>query len=280
MSQDWGRIVEADAIRIAKPCLRCGYSLRGVGDAIRCPECGLRTWLSLTSADGLRLSSPRWVGCMAMLLMAWGISAGAFAVLAVLPPAVVALAGDRSLRELGTVACLLMTPLWLVSVTVLSACVAACRERRRPEPQGPISWFLFGSSVFALAMVGVAALLLRGAYTTGPVLRTWVALLLVPLISACWGMFLTSLMSRSESPLAARWARRVNLLQLVLLLIGPFAATYASLAETNDVRWMVVASELLGAANGTSLLAIAVLSVKSSIVALHEQALARQEWSA
>jgi hypothetical protein len=277
MSQDWGRIVEADVIRIAKPCLRCGYSLRGTGDAIRCPECGLRTWLSLTSSDGLRLSNPKWVGRMSILLMTWGIASCAFAALGVLLPAPLTAAG---LRDVGLTLCLATSALWLVGSAALNAGVAACRERRRPEPQRPISWFLLGTGVVSLALVGVALLIARGGYALGPWTRMWVVLFLVPFVSSCWAMFLISLMSRSESPLTVRWVRRINLAQLLLFLTGPLTASYASLALGNGVGWMIVGGEVLGVANGAALIAVGVLSVKSSIVLLQEQALARQEWNA
>jgi hypothetical protein len=51
-----------------RPCLRCGYSLRRLADANRCPECGLPVWLTLNQNDTLELSNPDWLRRMSAAL--------------------------------------------------------------------------------------------------------------------------------------------------------------------------------------------------------------------
>lgn len=66
---------------ITRPCLRCGYDLRGLGDRGNCPECGLAVALSAVPGDELRHAPPRWLASLA-----WGtglvMAAMVFAVVA------------------------------------------------------------------------------------------------------------------------------------------------------------------------------------------------------
>jgi hypothetical protein len=67
-------MIKSDKRAREKPCLRCGYSLRRLGDATHCPECGLSVWLSLNQNDNLDMSNPDWLRRMAvgLWLMAIG----------------------------------------------------------------------------------------------------------------------------------------------------------------------------------------------------------------
>jgi hypothetical protein len=49
-----------------KPCLRCGYPLRGAISARNCPECGLAVRISLSDNRGLEWSNPRWQRSLAL----------------------------------------------------------------------------------------------------------------------------------------------------------------------------------------------------------------------
>lgn len=56
------------------PCRRCGYNLRGLPIASRCPECGVPLNVSV-NGDLLRYSDPEFVGTLhrGVRLMLWGI---------------------------------------------------------------------------------------------------------------------------------------------------------------------------------------------------------------
>jgi hypothetical protein len=54
-------MIKSDRRAREKPCLRCGYSLRGLLDAKNCPECGLPVWISLNGNDSLEWSNPLWL---------------------------------------------------------------------------------------------------------------------------------------------------------------------------------------------------------------------------
>src|SRR5947207_7190453 len=64
-------ILQGDERARQRPCLRCGYSLRMLGDARHCPECGLAVWLSLSRNESLDCSNPAWLSRIArgMILM-------------------------------------------------------------------------------------------------------------------------------------------------------------------------------------------------------------------
>lgn len=53
-------ILQSDKRAREKPCLRCGYSLRHI-ESDRCPECGLRSYISLSGIDALDMSNPAWL---------------------------------------------------------------------------------------------------------------------------------------------------------------------------------------------------------------------------
>ncbi|MGA2498972.1 MAG: hypothetical protein ABSH20_14615 [Tepidisphaeraceae bacterium] len=94
--------VLSDARSREKPCIRCGYSLRGNPDARHCPECGLSVWLSLNQNEDLDWSSPAWTASLSLAswIMAAAQVLGMLAwVLMVLPPGVVGnrLAGAKVL---------------------------------------------------------------------------------------------------------------------------------------------------------------------------------------
>src|SRR5687767_12458971 len=65
-------LIQTDAKSREKPCLRCGYSLRKIGDARNCPECGLSVWVSLNQNDSLDWSRPEWLRVISLgaLIMA------------------------------------------------------------------------------------------------------------------------------------------------------------------------------------------------------------------
>jgi hypothetical protein len=58
-------LLKGDKAAREKPCLCCGYSLRKLGDAKYCPECGLGVWISLNGNDALDWSHPLWIGRIA-----------------------------------------------------------------------------------------------------------------------------------------------------------------------------------------------------------------------
>ena len=69
-----GMFDEAGAIISDVVCRRCGYNLRGLREAGRCPECGTPIGLS-THGDLLRFADPTWVEKLALGVkwMLWGI---------------------------------------------------------------------------------------------------------------------------------------------------------------------------------------------------------------
>jgi hypothetical protein len=71
-------MIKSDRRAREKPCLRCGYSLRRLGDATHCPECGLSVWVSLNQNDSLDWSRPEWLRRMAvgLLVMAAACAVG------------------------------------------------------------------------------------------------------------------------------------------------------------------------------------------------------------
>jgi hypothetical protein len=64
--QMWGVLLVADPQARAKPCLRCGYSLRHIAGGRNCPECGLAVRVSLGGNDGLEWCNPAWQRKVAM----------------------------------------------------------------------------------------------------------------------------------------------------------------------------------------------------------------------
>jgi hypothetical protein len=67
-------MIKSDRRAREKPCLRCCYSLRRLGDATHCPECGLSVWVSLNQNDSLDWSRPEWLRRMVVGLWVMAVA--------------------------------------------------------------------------------------------------------------------------------------------------------------------------------------------------------------
>ena len=157
-------LIKSDPKAREKPCIRCGYSLRKILDARRCPECGLSVWISLNNNDSLEWSRPSWLRAIAI---------GAF-VMAAAQMFVIVTAAAMMLRWWNG-------RFWLISGYAGIYLIAlhggmimlGVPEKRYPDQLKLERWFLVtcgvlgvlvGAVLLAGAMMGHATILYFGVY--------------------------------------------------------------------------------------------------------------------
>ena len=143
-------MIKSDKRAREKPCLRCEYSLRRLGDATHCPECGLSVWVSLNQNDSLDWSRPEWLGRMVMGL--WLMAAAQVIGMApYLLAVVMAFAQSPGARMLGLLRAANLCALVYLIVYHLGLVWLTWPERRYPDR-------LKGWRIGSWAACGLAAL--------------------------------------------------------------------------------------------------------------------------
>src|SRR5688572_16033275 len=147
-------LIKSDPKAREKPCLRCGYSLRRIGDSRNCPECGLSVWVSLNQNDSLDWSRPDW---LRMISVGATVMAGAQGMLMVAAGVVVAggMWGDAWLMS------------WIVGFYLMALgagmIVMGMPERRYPDRFKGYRWFLVVcGGLSGLLGLGIAAMAAAG----------------------------------------------------------------------------------------------------------------------
>jgi hypothetical protein len=216
-------MIKSDPKAREKPCLRCGYSLRKLGDAKHCPECGLSVWVSLNQNDGLDWSRPEWLRRMVMGL--WVMTtAQAMALMPAVTRVLVELAPDvewlwnlRRVSGILAVAYLGVYHLGLVWLT--------WPERRYPDLLK--NWRVF--SYVACGVAAVVGLIYLGGVLSGRVLlfANWLNFSI--LVSAIVSLgYLRKVAKRiPNSTLAKICAGMMLLPALPLLKVFPFFGLWA-----------------------------------------------------
>jgi hypothetical protein len=199
-------LIKSDPKAREKPCLRCGYSLRRIGDARNCPECGLSVWLSLNQNDSLDWSRPDW---LRMISVGAGVMAGAQALLMVAAGVVVvgAMWGNAWLVS------------WIVGFYLMALgggmIVMGMPERRYPDRFKGYRWFLvIAGGVSAVLGLGVAALAAAGRVML-PVLLVEMVLLVGAAATLLYMRKLAHRMGRHKLAKVLGWLLLIPLLKFV-----------------------------------------------------------------
>lgn len=245
-------------IELEIPCMRCGYSLRGLKPSDVCPECGSPVIRSVYG-DKLEFCEPRYVrtlgfGALIGNMAAWGLLGFcALAVLMVLlafsgmPPAL-AVYAIQLIVGIGMPLCaLVLLGSWFLLTTPNPGAPRpdSLRIVRRVERLVVILGAVVALAMFIMGTIGVINTLTPGVYLTVLSILGWALVGLIVVHLFVSARYLARLAGWLHAESVTFWATAQTLLTIAILLVYGLVAL-GVFADNNPIIIMGVLLGVLG----------------------------------